>query len=193
MHPAGTLLLQYARNECPVDVGRRWTKTEIKIAAKRGPHKLALGADAIAMMHAEVAIKVKDGFVELVYLDEIKHLLETKEWEHLKISPIAMVPHKSCKYRTTLDFSFSLKLFGMKIPSMNENTSFTAPQHSMQQLGKVLPRLIESVARAPVSDGVMLFSKLDIKDGYWIMVVEQNVTLILLTCFRISTAHGFGW
>ena len=62
----------------------------------------------------------------------------------------------------------------MEIPSVNENTTFTAPQHGMQQLGKVLPRLIESVARAPVEDGNILFSKLDIKDGYWRMIVESG-------------------
>ena len=106
-------------------------------------------------------------------MDEIEHLLETTEWVHLKISPIAMVPHKSRKYRAILDLSFSLKVCGMEIPSVNENTSFTALQHIMHQLGKVLPRLIESVDRDPVEDGNMLFSKLDIKDGYWKMIVER--------------------
>jgi len=139
MHPAGPLFLQYARYGCLVDVRQRWTKAEIKIAVERGGHKLALEANAIAMMHAEAASKVKDRFAELVYLDKIDHLMETKEWEHLKISPIAMVPHKLRKYRAILDLLFSLKLFGMEIPSVNENTSFTAPQHSMQQMGKVLP------------------------------------------------------
>ena len=143
-------------------------------AAEHGPHKSALASDAIEMMHTEVEGKVKDGFAELIYLDEIEHLLGSPEWEHLKISPIAMVPHKSRKYRAILDLSFSLKVFGMEIPSVNENTTFTAPQHSMQELGNVLPRLIESVARAPVEDGNILFSKLDIKDGYWRMIVEKG-------------------
>ena len=44
----------------------------------------------------------------------------------------------------------------------------------MQQLGSVLPRLIESVARSPVGDGNMMFSELDIKDGYWRMIVEKG-------------------
>ena len=41
-HPAGPLLLEYAREGCPVDVGRPWTKEEIMTAAERGPHKSAL-------------------------------------------------------------------------------------------------------------------------------------------------------
>ena len=51
------------------------------------------------MIHSEVDVKVRDGFAELVFLDEIEHLLETAEWAHLKISSISMVPHKSRKYR----------------------------------------------------------------------------------------------
>ena len=41
-HPAGPLLLEYAREGCPVDVGRPWTKVEIMTTAERGPHKSAL-------------------------------------------------------------------------------------------------------------------------------------------------------
>ena len=174
LHPAGPLLLQYAQDGCPVDVGRPWSKEEILTAAKRGPHKSALEPDAITMMHAEVQDKVKEGFAEVVYLDEIEGALGSGKWEHLKISPLAMVPHKSRKYRAILDLSFSLKVFGMTIPSVNEETIITAPQHSMRQLGSVLPRLINAVATAPVNKGNMVFSKLDIKDGYWRMVVEEG-------------------
>lgn len=169
LHPAGPLLLHYAREGCPVDVGRPWSKDEIMTAARRVPHKSALEPDAIDMMHAEVKDKIKEGFVEMVYLDEIEDALGSDKWEHLKISPLAMVPHKSRKYRAILDLSFSLKLFGMTIPSVNEETVVTAPQHSMRELGSVLPRLIQAVATAPVDKGNMVFSKLDIKDGYWRM------------------------
>ena len=143
-------------------------------AANKGPHKSALEPDAIRMMHAEVEEKVKDGFAEVMFLDEIEPLLESEEWRHLKLSPLAMVPHKSRKYRAILDLSFSLKIFGMEIPSVNDATVITAPQQSMAQLGSVLPRLIEAVATAPVDKGNLVFSKLDIKDGYWRMVVEQG-------------------
>ena len=77
-----------------------------------------------------------------------------------------MVPHKSRKYRAILNLSLSFKLFGMTIPSANEETVITAPQHSMCQLGLVLSHLIQAVATAPVDKGMMVFSKLDIDDGY---------------------------
>ena len=67
-----------------------------------------------------------------------------------------------------------LKIHGMVVPSVNENTVITAPQHSMSQLGSVLPRLIAAVASAPVEDGNIIFSKLDIKDGYWRMNVKHG-------------------
>ena len=50
----------------------------------------------------------------------------------------------------------------------------TAPQHSMTQLGKVLPRLIAAVSHAPVDDGCIVLSKLDIKDKYWRMIVKNG-------------------
>ena len=50
------------------------------------------------MMHVEAKEKVKDGFAEIIYLDEIEQLLVTDEWAHLKISPLTTVPHKSRKY-----------------------------------------------------------------------------------------------
>ena len=143
-------------------------------AAERGPHISALAPEAIAMMHTEVEAKMKEGFEEVIYLDTIEDWLVDEEWVQLKISPLAMVPHKSRKFRAILDLSFGLKVFGMEIPSVNEATNITAPQHSMQNLGSVLPRLIEAVAAAPEDEGDMVFSKLDIKDGFWCMIVQHG-------------------
>ena len=86
--------------------------------------------DTIEMMHAEVDRKVKDIFSEVVYLDDIEHLLGTPDWAHLKTLPIVIVPHKSRKYRAILILSFSLKVFGIEIPSVNENNTFKAPQQN---------------------------------------------------------------
>ena len=44
----------------------------------------------------------------------------------------------------------------------------------MKELGSVLTHLIDTVARAPVEDDNMVFSKLYIKDGYWCMIVEHG-------------------
>jgi len=126
-HLDGSMLLEYARNGYPVDVGRRWSMTEILAAAKRGPHISALVLEAVEIILAEVAIKFREGYATVVYLDEIEHLLETGEWAHLKISPLAIVPHKSRRFRAILDISFEMRVFGMTIPSVNEATVVTAP------------------------------------------------------------------
>ena len=44
----------------------------------------------------------------------------------------------------------------------------------MGQLGLVLPHLIQAVAAAPLDQDNLMFSKLDIKDGYWRMVVQDG-------------------
>ena len=108
-------------------------------------------------MQAEVEAKVKEGFAEIIYLDQVGHLLGTEEWQQLKIHPIAMIPHKSRKFRAILDLSFELKVHGMTIPSVNAAITITAPQYSMSNLGSVLPRLIAAVAAAPLRDGAIFF------------------------------------
>ena len=80
-HPAGPILLEYARNGCPVDVGQNWSRVDIMAAAERGPRISALVPESTAIMHEEVEAKVKEGFATVVYLDKIEHLLEPDEWE----------------------------------------------------------------------------------------------------------------
>lgn len=62
-----------------------------------------------------------------------------------------------------------------RVTKVDEATNKTvAPVQAMAELGKVLPRLIYAVANAPDGQGPILFSKLDIKDGYWRMVVPED-------------------
>ena len=85
-----------------------------------------------------------------------------------------MIPHKSRKYRAILDLSFELMLAGYTLPSVNEATKHMAPAEAMDQIGTVLPRIIEALASAPIDEGPVLFSKLDIKDGFWRMTCAQG-------------------
>ena len=74
-----------------------------------------------------------------------------------------MIPHKSRKYRAILDLSFALKILGWDLPSVNEATENTAPAEALDQVGAVMPGIIEALATAPLSDEPIHFSKLDIK------------------------------
>ena len=84
-----------------------------------------------------------------------------------------------------LDLSHGVTIAGKQFSSVNEATNpMLAPNDSMAELGNVLPRLIFAVATAaPDVQGPILFSKLDIKDGYWRMVVpaeeEWNFAYVL--------------
>ena len=120
-----------------------------------------------------------------------------------KKSPLAMVPHKNRKFLSILYLSFSLRVFGMEIPSVNEATHTTAPQHSMHNLGSVLPQIIAVVVAVPAHEGGMVFSKLDIKDSFWRMIVEHsqylNFAYVLpdvpgaRICLVIPSSLQMGW
>ena len=74
-----------------------------------------------------------------------------------------------------LDLSYGVTTGTTRHPSINESTKpDVAPSHAMSELGCILPRLIYAVTTAPDQRGPLLFSKLDVKDGYWRMVVAPN-------------------
>ena len=106
LHPAGDLLLEYAMKGCPARTGRPWTKEEMVAAIDRGPHVSALVAEAIEQHLAEVDEKLKNGQARVVLWDDLKN----NPPDQLKISPLAMVPHKSRQFRAILDLSFRLRL-----------------------------------------------------------------------------------
>ena len=105
--------------------------------------------------------------MEVVYLGFIMDKLGTNKWRYLKISQLTMVPHKSHKFWSIIDLLFSLKIFDMEVPSVNDANVVIAPSNSMNQLGSVLPRIIEKNAYTSNNRCDILFTKLNIKEGYW--------------------------
>ena len=91
----------------------------------------------------------------------------------LKISRIAMIPHKSKPYRAILDLSFPIQFQEGTIAPVNETTTKTAPQGSMDQMGQALQRLIYAYATAD-KDKPIFAAKEDIKDGFWRLVAEEG-------------------
>ena len=74
-----------------------------------------------------------------------------------------------------LDLSYKLKVGHERLQSVNEASDKSlAPQHSMYELGNVIPRIIWQMAKAPDTGVPILFSKIDLKDGYWRMVVDES-------------------
>ena len=98
-HPAAATLLKYATGGCPVESGKPWTKQQMSAAVKRGPHISALDPAAIDAHLADVKEKMANNQCRVVLWDEIKD----NPPPQLKISPLAMVPHKSRAFRAILD------------------------------------------------------------------------------------------
>ena len=92
----------------------------------------------------------------------------------MKLSPLAMIPHKSRSYRCILDLSFQLKVKGKKINSVNQGTNKLSPQKSMAQLGWVIRHIVTTMANNYNTKHPFLFSKCDIKDGFWRLSVNHH-------------------
>ncbi|MGH7955102.1 MAG: hypothetical protein ACREOZ_03995, partial [Gloeomargaritales cyanobacterium] len=169
-HPAAPALIQYAQHGCPVDCGSNWTHEQITKAVERGPHPSANDPEAAKELWAEAREKVNQRFAQIVAWNDIKD----NPPPSLKVSPVAMIPHKSRKFRAILDLSFQHSVGQMQSPSVNDATKKMAHQETMDQMGSVLPRLFNAKANANQEDGSLLFTKLDIKDGFWLMVVPED-------------------
>ena len=170
-HPAAPLLLELATIGCTAAVDGSWTMEMLEAAMERGAHPSALLPEAATQLREETLEKVAQGYARLVSWASLKN----NPPKNLKISPIAAIPHKSRGFRMILDLSHGVTLNGITHPSVNAATRpAVAPTAAMAELGNVLPRLIYAVATAPDAQGPVLFSKLDVKDGYWRMVVPQE-------------------
>ena len=84
----------------------------------------------MSKIQVEAQEKAAQGFATIVRWDGIKH----NPPSNLKFSPLAMIPHKSKKYRAILDLSFALKVAGWDITSVNEATKETSSVGALDQL-----------------------------------------------------------
>ncbi|MGH3054287.1 MAG: hypothetical protein ACRDL7_04840 [Gaiellaceae bacterium] len=165
-----------------MDCGPQWTKERLHAAVLHGPHPSATKPDAVVELWKEANEKVAQGFATILPWDTLKdHPPAT-----LKVSPIAMIPHKSRKFCAILDLSYQLNISGTLYPSVNDATNKQAPSAAMDQIGGVLPQLFETMAHADQEAGPLVFSKLDIKDGFWRMVVPHQTHGILRMSSHIA-------
>ena len=85
-----------------------------------------------------------------------------------------MIPHKSRLFRAILDLSFQLRVNGKKLPSVNIASVIKAPQKAMAQLGFVLKRIIFQMGKEYDLNKPFMYSKVDIKDGFWRLMVSAD-------------------
>ena len=169
-HPAAAMLNSYSSKGCPVDTGKNWEPEMILKALRRGPHISAKNPEASKYLMEETKEKLQGGYISIKKWGNIKHSYP----KNLKLSPLAMIPHKSRSYRCILDLSFELKVNGNKITSVNQGTNILSPQKAMAQLGWVIRRIITTMANNFNPQQPFLFSKCDIKDGFWRLSVNHK-------------------
>jgi hypothetical protein len=177
LHPAGPMLQQYGTEGCPVDISEDWTIEQLDAAVAYGAHPSAETPEAIAALRQEALEKVEQNFCKLVPWKLLRQQIIAGKKQHTKISPIAAIPHKSRAFRMILDLSNKgQRRKGVaQTQSVNELTNeAAAPNNSMDQISKVLHRVIYAVATQPTEQGPIVFCKLDIKDGFWRMCVPEN-------------------
>ena len=171
-HSTAPMLKAWATTGCSLNLGPNWTKKQIITALQHGPHRSALQNDAIMALCAETNKKVVNRYTRTVQWGDIKQNIPQK----LKISPVAMVPHKSRKFCTILDLSFSICYKGGTIPSVNNSTIKQAPTESMVQLEQCLKRIVATLSQKYNPHHPFAFAKIDLKDGFWRMLVSNDNT-----------------
>ena len=168
-HAATPLLKSYAEHGCPADCGPDWPRQQIMALLLRGPHRSALHRRATIQLRAETTEKICQGYARIVRWGDIKNDIPPK----LKISPVAMIPHKSKAFRCILDLSFELVVNGDTFPSVNASTNKRANQLAMDYLGASIKRIVYLMEEH--WDGPpFLLAKLDVKDGFWRMAVSDD-------------------
>jgi hypothetical protein len=173
VHPFATTLHEW-KTGIQVDCGPTWKWEDCEAAVERGPHHSATTPEAIKLLHDDIGYQQKAGFCRVFTWEELKRTRPPT----LKISPVAVVPQVGRRGRIILDLSFPVyqeSNDGVTItqPSVNETTAKTGPAAPVKEIGKVLHRLLYfmKMTRAGVW---IYFSKLDISDGFWRLVVRPE-------------------
>lgn len=151
----------------PVDCGPDWQWDVVEAAVAQGPHQSALTPESIALFQEDVEYQVKAGFCKIYSWNEVQRLKPPK----LKISPVAVVPQRDRRGRIILDLSFPVR--GMDQASVNETTCKESPPEPVKELGNVILRLFDFMAAVPSSE-IIMFSKIDLSDGFWRMIVQEG-------------------
>ena len=87
------------------------TVAEMEAAVTRASHVSALQPEAMDQLVMEVEAKEKKGEYNVILWEDIK---DNSPLE-MKVSPLAMIPHKSRLFQAILDLSFAIHLSPVNI------------------------------------------------------------------------------
>jgi hypothetical protein len=173
VHPFAPTLEEWERG-IQVDCGENWTWEVIEEAVLHGAHPSAQTPESIALFADDISYQQQAGFCQVFTWEELQRLCPA----NLKISPVAVVPQVGRWGRIILDLSFPVYqmvdgVVTVVQESVNNTTARTAPTVPVKEIGKVLQRLLHYMRDTPAGLHI-LFSKLDISDGFWRLVVREE-------------------
>ncbi len=181
-HPFVAILEQWS-NGVPVVCSPPWTQIALETAIARGPHTSALTPEARQLVMEEIDYQVAAGFSEIMLWSDVQALRP----EHLKVSPLAVIPQVGRRGRLLLDLSFAVHaptsggkrarrahvVTGSLAPSVNDTTTKQSPVYPVKEVGRVLVRLLRFMADVPAEETIN-FAKIDLSDGFWRMLVAEE-------------------
>ena len=110
------LLNGYASEGFTVEYVPDWSQENLNLMLEQGPHNSAMCLQAIIQLIKEIEEKTEHKYAGIVKFGYLRKNLPKK----LKLSPVAMIRHKSKLNRCILDLSFTLLYKGIKFPSLND-------------------------------------------------------------------------
>lgn len=149
-HPAKRLLQHYKSHGAPVKFKTSaWTKSQIRAAIERGPHKSC---------HEHIDF-LKEEFIDMINKEQwiILPYSVAKELPGLRLSPPGVVPQRGRRPRWIVDYSWW---------DVNKDTLPIAPTDAMQ-FGHALDRILREILLADPTMGPIYLLKLDISDGFY--------------------------
>jgi hypothetical protein len=181
-HPFTETLKEWETGE-PVDCGEEWVWETVEAAVANGPHKSATTAESIALGREDMDYQVRAGYTKIITWKDLVRLRP----KNLKISPLAVVPQRNRRGHMILDLSLGVRRHARRRSrkrrhlgddeiiqaSVNDTTVRQAPDIPAKELGNVRPRLLDFMAQVPAEEHIH-FSKLDLADGYWQIIVEEE-------------------
>ncbi len=170
VHPFTPTLHEWQQG-IEVNCGPNWSWDAIEAAVARGPHPTASTPEALQVFKEDINYQVRAGFCKVISWEDLTKLRP----KNLKISPVACIPQTGRRGRIILNLSFPVfqEADGVGTAtqaSVNDTTVLQAPSGPVKEIGKVLPRLLQYMRDTPAGLHI-LFSKLDISDGFWQLIV----------------------
>ena len=104
LHDTSELIDAYSQDGYSTGCGEDWAVDQMEAALQIRTYPSSDTEDAMKALHNETRGKVVNGYAKIIRYGELEKTFR----QRYKISPMAMIPHKSRSYHKSFDFSFQL-------------------------------------------------------------------------------------